>query len=114
MRQILLIFLAVLLPLQSVWAGAAAYCRHESAMTTQHFGHHQHEHWVDEEIEVTKKPVFDLDCSTCHVASIPAALAAQTDCSSRIASRTIGWPGELIFSSETARAPDRPQWHRFA
>ena len=44
MRRFILIFLMMLLPLQSVWSAAAAACTHESETTTRHFGHHQAHH----------------------------------------------------------------------
>lgn len=110
MRRILLIFLVALLPVQLAWAATAAYCQHESAMLSQHFGHHQHEHNADTGGKAPKKSALDVDCSICHAASVQAALPAQTRVVSADALPAMGWPHEQAFSSESARAPDRPQW----
>lgn len=48
MRRLLLVFLLVFMPLQSIWAAASPYCGHESAPQASHFGHHVHEHHGDE------------------------------------------------------------------
>lgn len=61
-----------MLPLQSVWAAAAAYCTHESGVL-KHFGHHEHEHWGGSTSDLaaadpTVPLVDDNDCEFCHLA----------------------------------------------
>ncbi|MEJ8853317.1 hypothetical protein WKW79_01980 [Variovorax robiniae] len=43
MRRLLLVFLMLLMPLQTVWSAAASVCMHEET-TTRHFGHHDPHH----------------------------------------------------------------------
>ncbi|VTU31264.1 Cation efflux system protein CzcI [Variovorax sp. SRS16] len=44
MRCILLFLLIALLPFHSAWSAAAAFCEHEEAGATAHFGHHEGHH----------------------------------------------------------------------
>ncbi|MDB5828482.1 MAG: czcI [Variovorax sp.] len=45
MRRYLLVFLMLLLPLQSVWSAAATICAHEQTQAGErHFGHHEAHH----------------------------------------------------------------------
>ncbi|MEJ8850211.1 hypothetical protein [Variovorax rhizosphaerae] len=45
MRRLLLVFLMLLMPLQSVWSAAASVCAHEQVnAATRHFGHHDPHH----------------------------------------------------------------------
>lgn len=87
MRRLLLVFLSILLPLQFAWAGAAAYCAHESAdqpaAMTSHFGHHSHEHKADQHEsgktggKSVKLP--DADCTACH-SPVRTACSANSTC----------------------------------
>jgi hypothetical protein len=48
MRRYLLVFLMLLLPLQSVWSAAATICAHEQTQAGErHFGHHEAHHPTD-------------------------------------------------------------------
>lgn len=45
MRRLLVLFLMVIFPLQSVWAAVGSLCQHEAGRTAQqHLGHHAHQH----------------------------------------------------------------------
>lgn len=45
MRRFLLVFLMLLMPLQSVWSAAASVCEHEQTVNAKrHFGHHDAHH----------------------------------------------------------------------
>ncbi len=86
MHRMLLVFLLVFLPLQSIWAAASPYCGHESApQASQHFGHHVHDHQADlhgddadaapaaayagdtsDHKALTSSGTVDMDCHACH------------------------------------------------
>ena len=112
MKRLALIFLMLLLPLQSVWAAASAYCQHEQGASVQHFGHHTHQHNVstDSSDGSGKSPLNGhADCSSCHL-SCPAATGSI---------RSIGIPasGSLVLgdqpdalSSVFPDNPERPKW----
>ncbi|QRQ84659.1 cation efflux protein, CzcI family [Cupriavidus oxalaticus] len=122
MQRLLLILLALILPLQFAWAGAAAYCRHEvAAAAKQHLGHHEHQHKADagqhaakDSADADKLGMADPDCGVCHVASVPFARAdgPRVQASQRVEQAQA--PPQAGFSSHSARAPDRPQWPRLA
>lgn len=45
MRRLLVLFLMVIFPLQSVWAAVGSLCQHEAGRAAQqHLGHHAHQH----------------------------------------------------------------------
>lgn len=77
MRRWLIIVLLTLLPLQSSWAAAAAYCAHEQGVAGQHFGHHEHRHHgaavktADAAGADARNALAagDLDCASCHLSS---------------------------------------------
>lgn len=152
MRRFFLILLVMLLPLQSVWAAAAAYCGHEQRPAAQwHLGHHQHQHRGDGKAEAynagTRAPdkapdkapnkapnkaaieaaikadgkdhtdakgLFDPDCGTCHLASLPFARPEPTDVPVLRLPRTVVVTHDFRYTSLHPRAPDRPQWLRLA
>ncbi|MCT9124806.1 cation efflux protein, CzcI family [Cupriavidus gilardii] len=148
MRRFFLILLVMLLPLQSVWAAAAAYCGHEQRPAAQwHLGHHQHQHRGDGKAEAynagTRAPdkapdkapnkaaieaaikadgkdhtdakgLFDPDCGTCHLASLPFARPEPTDVPVLRLPRTAVVTHDFRYTSLHPRAPDRPQWLRLA
>ena len=70
MRRLLLVLLLAFMPLQSIWAAAAAYCGHEVAPAAAHFGHHAHQHHGDADGEKATpspaKAALDMDCHACH------------------------------------------------
>lgn len=82
MRRLLLVFLLVFMPLQSIWAAASPYCGHESAPQASHFGHHVHEHHGDEGADhsapgATPSTLADMDCHACHGAGSGLAHSAS-------------------------------------
>ncbi|ESH88038.1 cobalt-zinc-cadmium resistance protein [Cupriavidus sp. HPC(L)] len=135
MRRFFLILLVMLLPLQSVWAAAAAYCGHEQRPAAQwHLGHHQHQHRgegstsfqadnkadnkASAKADATKDTdaagLFDPDCGTCHLASLPFARPESTDVPVLRLPRTVLVTHDFHYTSLHPRAPDRPQWLRLA
>ncbi|WP_455288604.1 cation efflux protein, CzcI family [Cupriavidus necator] len=125
MQRVLLILLALVLPLQFAWAGAAAYCRHEVAASAKvHLGHHEHQHKADSGKagghtegragDTDKLALGDPDCGVCHIASLPFARADAQDVQAMHRVEMAPAVPPPRFSSHSARAPDRPQWPRLA
>ena len=124
MKRLILIFLALVLPLQFAWASAAAYCRHEvTASAKAHFGHHEHQHraasgkqdaHADKGQDAGKLGLADPDCGICHIASLPFARADAPDVHAMRRVELAPPAPQPGFSSHSARAPDRPQWPRLA
>lgn len=120
MRRWLVLFFAVLLPLQFGWSAASAYCQHEAGTPlARHFGHHFHVHEGDVPADgegVAKAAggiqlLADADCAACHAAT--PALVSGTALRFLVSASARGpAPIPPRFSSAPARAPDRPQWAR--
>ena len=112
MRRLLLIFLLVFMPLQSIWAAASPYCGHETVSQSSHFGHHAHEHAADESPAAAKASTAaaaDMDCHTCHgagcgLAHSPSAQAIVVATAHPPGHAALAWP-----SIPLAR-PERPNW----
>lgn len=126
MRRLLLVFLSILLPLQFAWAGAAAYCAHEStdlpAAMTDHFGHHTHEHGNDAHKagntagKTTAKAASlpDGDCTACHFPGSHGVFA-ELRMPGDYRYVTLRYaPRQYAFGSIPSPVPDRPQWLRLA
>jgi hypothetical protein len=113
MRRWFLIFLVVFLPVQLSWAAVANYCEHESEATTQHVGHHEHQHQADDQSadsDGTKaSSSFDADCGACHAGCCTAMLQAITLLTICLSSDAHGAPA-LQLSSHPAALPERPNW----
>lgn len=93
MKKLLLIFLLAILPLQVSWAAVAVYCQHEEEVTSQHFGHHEHEHELVQADEEPKEGAIELhaDCVTCHGLSAAMLMpAAETSVVSEILCEKVG------------------------
>nr|WP_116341884.1 cation efflux protein, CzcI family [Cupriavidus taiwanensis] len=124
MQRLFLVLLALVLPLQFAWAGAAAYCGHEAeAANKAHFGHHEHRHQAgsgkqgqpaDPAPDKAKLNLADPDCGVCHIASLPFAPADAQDVPALRRVELAPPVPQPRFSSHSARAPDRPQWPRLA
>jgi hypothetical protein len=123
MRRLLLVFLAVLLPLQFAWAGAAAYCSHETAGTAQadtwHLGHHTHEHKADDGGDKDAKAANaaklpDADCNACHFPG-SYGLFGEIHLTGDYHFVTVRYqPRASAFGSIPAPVPERPQWRGLA
>lgn len=139
MRRILIVLLAIVLPLQFAWAGAAAYCGHEpDGVAARHFGHHSHAHHdggdagdangdasgdragpaAKSDGKHGDKPSAyqapDLDCAVCHLAA-STAVPSVADLAPAITGATFGHPLlRALFRSAPDALPDRPQWSRLA
>lgn len=110
MRRWLAVFLLVFLPLQFTWSVAAAYCQHESG-SSQHFGHHQHEHHGDAGAKDTKKlpSAIDEDCAFCH-AGCASALTGLLDAAPAPEGVVRPPCPPHFLTSPPGELPERPNW----
>lgn len=133
MRRFLILLFAIMLPFQFAWAGAAAYCNHEStqpgegtatANASWHFGHHSHAHQgqltqhgtaeskdsQDSQDGKGNIKLPDLDCAVCHFASAQLVLPDLASSASHhgvvISYRALA----ASYLSAPGATPDRPQW----
>lgn len=112
MRRFALIFLMLLLPLQSVWAAASAYCQHEQGVATQHFGHHTHQHQAstDGNDGTGKSPLnVHADCSICHLSCPAAAESVRSTIVTASGSLAVADQPDAL-SSVFPDHPERPKW----
>lgn len=111
MRRWLAILFLVLLPVQATWATAASYCRHGGDETTQHFGHHEHQHQADQHVEASSTPDtgIDTDCPVCHAGCITALTGTSAVVEP---APSMSNQANLVLTSATAPAtlPERPNW----
>lgn len=116
MRRWLLILLLVLLPLQSVWAEAAAYCKHEglpASAATSHWGHHEHQHGdtaqSSDKDQATPLAGVDVDCNVCHAGGAVPFPAWQNP-------PAVRWASALqarhipVLPFRALTPPDKPNW----
>ena len=113
MRRLVLILLVALLPLQFAWAGAAAYCQHETGAAANHFGHHEHVHHGKAKTG-NNTLLADQDCVLCHVIACPSALSVAQEVYAPDAWAYAYRPSLPSLSSARSAEPERPNWLRLA
>lgn len=104
----------LIVPLQSVWAAASAYCTHEADAATGHFGHHSHQHGG---VKVDAEPgqdspagmALDKDCGLCHLGYCPFSHTQTRLGPGDVSASPILSTQRLGLSDITAR-PERPNW----
>jgi hypothetical protein len=114
MRFWLIILLTILMPLQLSWAATGRYCQHESDITSNHVGHHTHQHQVTERTDsggdFAKTISVDLDCGTCHAGCSVAI--QEPDVVNKVALTLMLAPLRMVRSSPgPGDRPERPQWY---
>jgi hypothetical protein len=112
MKRLALIFLMLLLPLQSVWAAAGAYCQHEQGASVQHFGHHAHQHKTsaDRNDGTGKSPLsVHADCGICHLSCPVVTESDRPICVPASGSLAVSNNPD-VFSSVFSDNPERPKW----
>ena len=115
MKRWLVLLLALLLPVQFAWAGAAAHCQHETnPAQTHHLGHHEHVHKASAEKPTGGKSAGDNDCGTCHAAGSALLFEASPPMTVAPSSAAVVLHRVRPIPTALARAPDRPQWLRLA
>jgi hypothetical protein len=121
MRRLLLTFLLVFLPLQSIWAAASPYCKHEPAPQASHFGHHAHDHHggaqteqaqpstAGETSDHTAPATADMDCHACHGVGSGMALSASGQ-AIVVAVAAPAPPVAPTWVHPPLTRPERPKW----
>lgn len=121
MRRLLLAFLLLFMPLQSIWAAASPYCGHEAAPQASHFGHHVHEHQADASAQPAKANATsdhkalgttgsaDMDCHACHGAGSGMALSASAQAIVVSVGRPVPQMAPAWVLPPLSR-PERPNW----
>ena len=113
MRLWLIVFLAILMPLQLSWAATGRYCQHESDVSSKHVGHHTHQHQVTERTDsggdFAKSMTVDMDCGTCHAG---CSMAVQESSVVKNVVLTLMFSSGLSVQSSPGLVdrPERPQW----
>jgi len=119
MRRWLTILLLVLLPLQFSWAAAASYCQHDGDASTQHVGHHDHQHQVadssttgdDTPDAKGKSTGLDGDCAYCQMSIAKSLSILTVAVLSPTASYDVTAVPGLVGSPLRDRI-ERPKWLR--
>ncbi|WP_084319800.1 cobalt transporter [Herbaspirillum huttiense] len=110
----LIIFLALLLPMQLTWAAMASYCQAENDRVPTHIGHHEHPSVKAEKHTGTEKPKSgdsDVGCSLCHFSCVKSMQVYST---TLIVPPAIKQKSNFGYSphptSHIADGPDKPNW----
>jgi hypothetical protein len=128
MRRWLAILMLTFLPFQFSWAAVAVYCGHESKAqsrteaqtSTQHVGHHDHQHLGNVGTSQPSDPAgqntaanFDFDCGHCHgsCCSMPALVGITTPIAATSRPPVLT-PGAVRTLAQSP--PERPQWLHLA
>jgi len=115
-KKLFFILLLVILPLQTSWAAAAAYCQHEQTSDT-HFGHHTHQHEIKKELQkdasADKSTGGHSDCGYCHLYCQASFLS--TSLSLHLGNQPIRlYAPPIHYSSHIPDGPKRPDWRAVA
>ena len=115
MLRLFVLCFVFMLPLQFAWAGAAAYCEHEtSSARAEHFGHHAHVHKSEGGQTTGGQFVADADCGACHATGSMLTTNSTGSHTLPLSATHAAAAPMLPIASALARAPDRPQWLRLA
>jgi hypothetical protein len=122
MRTFFTVFLVVFLPMQNAWASIAAYCTHNSQVTSQlefkknatHLGHHEHE----SQVQSIESPAddssintnVDSDCSVCHIACCAVVLPNFYTALQLVLSSNAATPHYLAIINDIIDTIERPVW----
>jgi hypothetical protein len=105
MRNLVVIFLLIFMPLQLSWVAVTSYCQHETGAAAKHFGHHTHKH-IDKmpDDKGKKASVADLDCPSCQQSTPVAMMQLPTTPVPHFSTAPI------LFLSQSIphRSPDNP------
>jgi hypothetical protein len=112
-KRFFITLLLAVLPLQSVWATAAAYCEHAVGAHQPHFGHHNGHHH-DASVDSTRTgdnagSGLDNDATHCHgvfAAVLMSPLAWPVLAAAQPRARHVQAKREAPALSP----PERPQW----
>lgn len=119
MTRWLLLFFVFVMPVQFAWSAAAVYCKHESAPTALHFGHHVHVHQdahaqkadgPDGPAGAALQPTH-FDCSYCHASVAPLPLDLPGLLEAPYGHSVQPHPRQL-YAFRTEPDIERPKWTR--
>jgi hypothetical protein len=117
-RRWILVLLLAVLPLQFAQAAAAAYCAHEETVTSQHVGHHEHEHHEtaadtagsnSADTDSVPAGAADPDCTYCHLSCAQPLGSVAPALSDTLIHSAVQGP-TLAFGSHEADDVERPKW----
>lgn len=110
-KRLAFILFALILPLQSVWAAASAYCQHEQGTATQHFGHHAHQHQAADQDDSggADSSNFHADCGFCHLGGVGVVTSSPDLPFSATASQAVSPDSDFLLSI-FLEGPERPKW----
>ncbi|OYT99186.1 MAG: hypothetical protein CFE40_04700 [Burkholderiales bacterium PBB1] len=112
-RRFLITLLLAVLPLQSVWAAAAAYCGHVAGTHQTHFGHHNgHHHGASADTKHTSDNAgsgLDNDATHCH-GVVTAMLMSPLVWPMFAAAEPPACQAEAVRQAPALSPPERPQW----
>ena len=110
-RRFFFVLLIVMLPLQSTWATAKAYCEHEQGSAAKHFGHdaHQHQATNEENTDDGGSAPPHADCGFCHHGSVGVA-SSLLDTPSSASTFPVVWPESSLIPTVFIEGPERPDW----
>lgn len=116
--KFILRLLIVVFMLESSWAVAAQYCRHELGLVNQHIGHHINDYQDTNYLDVTQVVLkadpqteqnIDKDCAYCHLGGMKSMLPVSV-----IVPLSADPPFSMdvlhSYPRVTPRQPDRPNW----
>ncbi len=111
MRRLLILFFALLIPLQLSLAAVRAMCMHEPGATVAHPGHHEHQHPAEQAAIPDPDGAADMDCSVCHDIHQPAPLQNPPHSAFKLAKQA---PPDYLahLTHPPQQPPERPQWRR--
>lgn len=123
MRKLFVIFLLVLMPLQSSWAVAAEYCtHHEEDAAAQHFGHHADEHADSASDAGTDDGVQSNSDTTpgqphsdnCHHFSVAGLVDTASHVFHDTPDAPLSWDRQASGPSTSTSLIERPNWASLA
>lgn len=115
--RVLVLFLALLLPLQLSWAAVASYCQQEKE-SASHPGHHTHSASNSAQDDAdnsgnddTGKGDKDLACGVCHFSSLKSVQWSGSTMAERICTcLDVFCTITPAPNSHIADGPDKPNW----
>jgi hypothetical protein len=121
MRRLVAILLLMVLSVQFTWAAAASYCEHEKDTTTQHVGHHDHQHATNvspadkaadaPDQDGSKASGTHADCAYCQLSAAKSFSTVALVLPGAAASSP-ALPPPAVVESHLFERIERPKWQR--
>jgi hypothetical protein len=118
MKNLVLILILFLLPVNTTLAVVANFYSHENETAVQHSSHHAHKHLSDGDSSGSPSPAsngngVDKDCDFCH-SSLKLGHATQGMAQIVLGAQLNRYSRSCLYSSYVPQRPERPNWHVFA